>query len=549
MDYKKLMIQGPILILFLLFLLIVSISFSAIAQPLPFGDVPAGVVRPSFGCGAVVTDEVSGRKCAIADLRYIDRRMNTLYHALRKELKPGEASAVSSTQREWIRRRDALCSLDAKKRSRESWLRYVAKSITRTSCVLKATEKRVAELEEMEYQLDTPPVFATTAPTPEKISPMSGELTTENDSTAVGSFIKSMRSHHNGKYYFEVLIEQAGIPKKLEADLIARVSDGQRWFGVSFQLRPRNLVLHFDDKSSVTIVGGDMGKLRLPKMVIGIAADLDTSRLYYHYDGVWQNDALPGSPKGIELSPGAEFMAELSSNVELAPLVQKGIVKINFGDSPFETQLPVGYNGFDAQKTVSGTSRSAVFPAVYSPRGHVAGSTQIQWIQRYWEWIRSFTLDDSPSADTSGYRCGAGQSGPVWFLTGSRKSASIKRECQVPEGKIILVPVLNVLAQSKSTEQTDCDRLHVSLHQYGSSVTDLRIKVDGVPMKGPESFFLGTGCFRLRDAASGNTGLAVGTGYWVFIKPLKKGRHEIEFGGRYPADNYAQDIKYVLYIQ
>ena len=77
----------------------------------------------------------------------------------------------------------------------------------------------------------------------------------------------------------------------------------------------------------------------------------------------------------------------------------------------------------------------------------------------------------------------------------------------------------------------------------------LYIKIDGVALKSPGQYFSGTGCFDLHDAASGQSGLAAGSGYWVFVPPLAKGAHELQFGGRFSADNFSQRITYNLDVQ
>lgn len=535
-----------VVLLFSSFLLL--LSSGANGQSLPLGDVSPGVVKPSSGCAASVSDEASRKKCALSELRYIDGRLNAGYNELCKALKRDEAAAITKAQSDWRKNRDVSCALDTRVRSRKDWLTYVASDATRTDCVLKITQKRVEELEQMQTQLGTTPVFAEVTPKEGKFTLVSGQVKSDSPSSS-DSQQKSVQSHRSGKYYFEVLIDEAVISGKMKSDLKFLVSDDKQWTGASYEIQNRDLILNLKNKTTITIVGGNMGEYRLPKVVIGVAADLDASRLYFHRDGVWFNGAIPGDPKGVELKGGGDFRAVLSSSVKLSTLKDKGIVKVNFGGAPFEKQLPAGYSGFDSMQTATGGLKAGAFPPRYAPSERIAGSTQVQWIQRYWEWARSFNPGESPSEDNTGHRCSSGQSGPVWFLTGSKKSASIKRECQVPEGKILLVPVINVLAQADSTDRARCDKLHVRLRQYGSSITDLRMAVDGVALKNPEKYYSSTGCFVLRNNTSGGLGLANGTGYWVFLKPLKKGRYEIEFGGRYAADDYKQNIKYILHVQ
>ena len=113
----------------------------------------------------------------------------------------------------------------------------------------------------------------------------------------------------------------------------------------------------------------------------------------------------------------------------------------------------------------------------------------------------------------------------------------------------MLVPVVNTLAQANPGAELGCDKLLVSLRQFSAGVADLHLKLNALALDKPQRFLFGTGCFTLREGSSGQDGLAAGTGYWIFIKPLKKGRHEIEFGGRVTTHYFKQDIRYVMYAR
>jgi len=232
----------------------------------------------------------------------------------------------------------------------------------------------------------------------------------------------------------------------------------------------------------------------------------------------------------------------------LPPLLSRRIVSVNFGDVPFERRPPAGYIGFDTPD-VDADAGPMSRASLYAPGELVAGESQQRWIQRYWEWVRSFLAGESPSGDTNGYRCGAGQWGPVWFVTGSTESARIVRECEVPAGKILLVPIVNTLAQLSPGASVPCDQVLAGLRRFSADVGGLRLRIDGVAVNDPQRLLRETGCFNLRDASRGGIGLAAGTGYWAFIKPLKHGTHKIDFGGTFRLDDFRQDIVYVLYVR
>jgi hypothetical protein len=387
------------------------------------------------------------------------------------------------------------------------------------------------------------PVVAEVAPRPDAL-PASGDVAA--DEAAAAPILRSARSHRSGKHYFELVIDEARAGA-LAANVLARVSNGRRWTGASYAIQARDLTLRLGPDSQVVIVGGNLGEVRVPKIIMGFAADLDTGWLYRHRDGIWVDGATPGSAHGAPLTREGLFSAEAISSLPIAELVDRGIVKLNFGAEPFERTPPPGYRGFDWPDHLAALPAPPATLSSYPSGRRIAGDTQVSWVRRYWEWVRSFSAAESPSADATGQRCAAGQSGPVWFLTGSRESRPVRRECDVPQGKVLLVPIINALVQA-NTAEVPCDRLLVSLRQFSGGTSDLRFSLNGKALDNPQATFFGTGCFKLRDASAGQTGLAAGSGYWVFLPPLPRGRHVVEFGGK-AIDGFQQDVGYVLHIR
>jgi hypothetical protein len=72
---------------------------------------------------------------------------------------------------------------------------------------------------------------------------------------------------------------------------------------------------------------------------------------------------------------------------------------------------------------------------------------QVQW----WKWILGIPADDSPALDLTGEDCEVDQKGPIWYLSGFAGSSeglpggTAERDCSVPEGKDILIPVFNTV--------------------------------------------------------------------------------------------------------
>jgi hypothetical protein len=96
--------------------------------------------------------------------------------------------------------------------------------------------------------------------------------------------------------------------------------------------------------------------------------------------------------------------------------------------------------------------------------------------------------------DDTGKYCAQGQSGPIWFLTGTYKHP-VDRYCTIPAGKAILFTILNSecsfaeFPNLKSEEQ-----LRQCAKQMQDSVVHLEASVNGMPLTSLESTVFNLHC-------------------------------------------------------
>ncbi|HEY2958187.1 MAG TPA: hypothetical protein VGM21_08255 [Actinomycetota bacterium] len=184
---------------------------------------------------------------------------------------------------------------------------------------------------------------------------------------------------------------------------------------------------------------------------------------------------------------------------------------------------------------------------VMPPTARYAGKAYGQWSAAWWQWAANVSEPNSPVDDPTGKNCAVNQNGPVWFLAGTPGTSS--PHCTVPAGKAILVPVVNGECSTlepppaHGTNETELRACAVALMDH---VTDLGASVDGVPVD------LGPGGSRFRfqsplfaitfapnngfypDGSVAGTGASVADGFWVLLRPLAAGQHEIDFHGTAP---------------
>lgn len=184
---------------------------------------------------------------------------------------------------------------------------------------------------------------------------------------------------------------------------------------------------------------------------------------------------------------------------------------------------------------------------------------QVQW----WKWILGIPADESPATDTTGEFCDIDQKGPVWYLAGFAGSSeglpggSAIRECNIPEGKDILIPVFNTVCAEITDAglikdllglQQDDEIPPSQLKEGLTRCTDFflnsdhliekRFSIDGQTLEGndlddfrvlsPQFQVVYTDGNVFGQSPTNVKQKAVAEGIWVLIKDLEPGEHVIE---------------------
>lgn len=191
-----------------------------------------------------------------------------------------------------------------------------------------------------------------------------------------------------------------------------------------------------------------------------------------------------------------------------------------------------------------------IFPVnlIYAQTGDVATNVQLfrsdstpfgtpyaEWTSRWWTWLISIPLSESPAADSTGQYCATNQEGPVWFLAGTFQGSAV-RTCEIPSGKAILFPVFNAECSFAEYPNLRSDsELSQCAREAIDPVTFVQASVDGMPLQNisrvqsqpfnatfPEENIFGVQAGPTR---------AVSDGFWIFLQPLSPGNHQINFRG------------------
>jgi hypothetical protein len=164
------------------------------------------------------------------------------------------------------------------------------------------------------------------------------------------------------------------------------------------------------------------------------------------------------------------------------------------------------------------------------------GISYAEWTARWWQWILSIPKQTNPVYDKTGNNFIVNETHPVCFLPGSIDVAV--RNCTIPEGKAILLPTINYGATLADEPKIKSEfELQMLAKREIDVVSDLQVNIDGTNLDKLEICRVRSSAFDVvlpqNNLFNGIPGKTKGTGdgYWLFLKPLSRGKHKISSFG------------------
>jgi hypothetical protein len=208
----------------------------------------------------------------------------------------------------------------------------------------------------------------------------------------------------------------------------------------------------------------------------------------------------------------------------------------------------------------------AAEPVVVPPSGSIYNYLAVAW----WQYALGQPKATNPLLDPTGANCAKGQSGPVFFLTGTSGSGTVTRdECTVSGRRALFFPLMNAFDVHTPGDGLDTPRLvYKDFQSYEFRADTLYASVDGVRVRNldpattpyracaapeascaPESFSLTFPGDNLFGLPAGTYAPAVQDGYYLLLRPLTRGWHTIKFGGTGNFTTpFTQEITYRLRV-
>ncbi|WP_317932561.1 hypothetical protein [Halioxenophilus sp. WMMB6] len=206
------------------------------------------------------------------------------------------------------------------------------------------------------------------------------------------------------------------------------------------------------------------------------------------------------------------------------------------------------------------TQASSFEEAMIFPGQFVDGKSLSEYADMWWQWTYTMSPDLSPVRDLTGKNCHQEQSGDVWFLAGGYGSSKIRRTCEVPSGKYVFFPVINMIYYPRNPGSVSCDDVKESAALNNDNLLNIDVTLDLMHASNPAHTRLKSEeCFDLLGLLPSSVNApkiypTASDGYWIMLKPLSKGKHNLKFRARYDGDEdryskMVRDIEYELIVK
>lgn len=196
---------------------------------------------------------------------------------------------------------------------------------------------------------------------------------------------------------------------------------------------------------------------------------------------------------------------------------------------------------------------------VDAPHATVLGQSIGDWTADWWTWgFQSPAqlvvppngppiIEGNPFTDATGDFAGLNNGGPVFFVAGTF-GGTAERTFNVPEGKPLLIPLVNFIANRFDTDiPTDVKLQKAEINQelagIKDTITGLFAEIDGIPVQNLGLHYEETDFFSLGRARPDTLATVFGApvgddlypsksiGNWLMVEHLSPGEHTLHFGG------------------
>lgn len=184
------------------------------------------------------------------------------------------------------------------------------------------------------------------------------------------------------------------------------------------------------------------------------------------------------------------------------------------------------------------------------------GKSWEEWTTKWWQWFLSIPIDNHPAYDKTGRNGGVNQIDPnVWFLAGTT-GGSADRTITIPASKALLLPIINVTTSySENPILKTQEDMTSFVNAHMKSIAKKEASIDDEGLLVSEAHRVRSPCFEFSFPSNNIYGAkegltrGVGDGYWIFLKPLPAGMHNIKISGACMSGRIQIDLNLKLMVE
>lgn len=215
------------------------------------------------------------------------------------------------------------------------------------------------------------------------------------------------------------------------------------------------------------------------------------------------------------------------------------------------------------QSVLAESSSQQNNPRIAPIQSHPSGKSYSQWAATWWKWALENPASTNPLLDKG--ECSVGQKGRVWFIGGTFSGEAVVRDCTVPPGTSLFFPLINSFYGAFTTDPPEQRTEKFVRDQVACTAppTLLQAEIDGVPVKKPSQYFEKSPLFNVQLLTDNIYGVdqtvipelrlspSVDEGYYLFLEPLKPGKHTIKWQAKISCanGNSQQNITYNIVVK
>ena len=194
---------------------------------------------------------------------------------------------------------------------------------------------------------------------------------------------------------------------------------------------------------------------------------------------------------------------------------------------------------------------------LYNREDKPFGVTWEEWTARWWQWILSIPKDQNPGNDKTGRNFREQNDPHVLFLAGThRLSGPAERTVTIPSNKAVLLPVVNFTISFAENPNLKTESDLIS--HARSNIDDIakkEVNIDGIKIQNLDKYRVQSSIFTVTFPENNIYGVdpgptkGISDGYWVFLKPLIPGNHNIHTFGSCLAGRVNIEVTYHLNVK